>query len=346
MRKLRVLALMNETLVPPDTLEGYTDEEVLEWKTEFDVVHTLREMGHDTLALGVSDDLGVIRRALLKFKPHIVFNLLEEFHGVAIYDQNVVSYLELMRQPYTGCNPRGLMLAHDKALTKQLLGHHRIPTPKFAVFPRRRAIRRPKRLKYPLLVKSVNEEASLGISQASIVHNDARLKDRVRYVHESVNTDALVEEYIEGRELYVGVIGNQRLETFPVWELLFENLPDNVANIATRRVKWDEKYQKKLGVKTDKAKNLPAALENEITRLCKRTYKSLHMSGFARIDLRLGTDDKMYLLEANPNPNLSYGEDFAESAETIGISYEELLQRIMNLGLNYRAPWRETLRNQ
>ena len=136
MKRLRVLVLMHESLVPPASLEGYTEAEILEWKTEFDVVSTLREMGHEVLPLGVYDDLGDLRRATEDFKPHVWFNLLEEFHGVGVYDHHVVSYLELMKQQYTGCNPRGLLLAHDKPLAKKILSFHKISSPGFFVAPR------------------------------------------------------------------------------------------------------------------------------------------------------------------------------------------------------------------
>jgi D-alanine-D-alanine ligase len=132
-------------------------------------------MGHEAFPIGLYDDLGIIRKALEEKKPHIVFNLLEEFHGYAVYDQHVVSFLELMRQPYTGCNPRGLTLAHDKALSKKILAFHRIQVPSFAVFPVNRKVRRPKSLKFPILVKSLSEEGSACISQASLVNDDEKL---------------------------------------------------------------------------------------------------------------------------------------------------------------------------
>jgi D-alanine-D-alanine ligase len=342
-KKLRVLVLMHEDLVPPESLDGYTEKQIQEWKTEFDVVSTLREMGHDVRALGVWDDLGKIRKEVDEWQPHVCFNLLEEFHGVSVYDQHVVSYLELLRQPYTGCNPRGLMLAHDKALSKQILTYHRINTPKFVVYQQKRAVQPTKRLAYPLVVKSVSEEASLGISQASIVTNDEKLKDRVAFIHESVQSDALVEEYIEGRELYVGIVGNQRLQTFPIWELEFTKGGDKVPLIATAKVKWDYDYQQKLGVQTNAAKDLPDNVANAIVKQCLRTYRALFLTGYARIDLRLGEDGKAYVLEANPNPNLAYGEDFAESAEAAGVSYEALLQRLITLGRSYKAAWRTQL---
>ena len=339
MKKLRVLVLMDRDLVPPPSMEGFSDEEISEWKTEFDVLSSLKEMGHQVVPLGVADDPGVIRKTLLDLRPHVAFNLLEEFHGVAIYDQHVVAYLELMKQPYTGCNPRGLMLAHDKGLSKKILSYHRIATPKFALFPKGKVVKPLRRYAYPLLVKSVIEDASLGISRDSLVVSGDELKRRVGYVHEELGTDALVEEYIEGRELYVGVMGNQRLQTFPVWEMLFQKLPPGVPNIATRRVKWDAEYQKELGIVTEAADNLPAGADERISKLCKRVYRVLCLSGYARMDLRMTDDGRVYVLEANPNPNLSFGEDFAESAERVGISYDKLIQRILNLGTRYQPEW-------
>lgn len=340
MSKLRILVLMHEALVPPESLEGYSDQQMLAWKSEYDVMVTLRELGHRVQPVGVSNELAPMREALDAHRPHIVFNLLEEFHGVAIYDYYVVSYLELMRQHYTGCNPRGLMLSHDKAISKQILSYHRIPTPRFAIFPRGNKVKRPRRLQFPLVVKSVVEDASLGISQASVVHSDERLADRVQYVHEQLGSDAIAEEYIAGRELYVGVIGNQRLQTLPVWEMVFRKMPEHLPHIATARVKWDLAYQKKYGIITQAATDLEPAACERISKLCKRVYRALSLSGYARMDLRLAEDGRVYVLEANPNPNLSYGEDFAESAEQVGISYEALLRRIVNLGLRYQAPWK------
>lgn len=341
MRRCRVLVLMHEALVPPASIKGISAKEMAEWKTEYDVVAGLTNLGHDARPLGVSNDLGVLRDAIVDWQPHIHFNLLEEFHGVTLYDTHVVSYLELMQQSYTGCNPRGLMLSHDKALSKKILSYHRIAVPDFAVYPIGRVIKPLRRLKFPLLVKSATEEASLGISQASIVTSDEKLKDRVAFVHEQVGTDALVEEYIEGRELYVGVMGNLRLRTLPVWEMVFTKMADGLARIATAKVKWDHDYQARHGIMTCAAAELPDGVAERLPRLCKRIYRILGLSGYARLDFRLKDDGKVYLLEANPNPNLAYGEDFAESANAAGMGFEELLQRIVNLGLGYRANWKE-----
>jgi len=341
MKKLRVLALMDSDLVPPDSIEGYTDEQMLDWKSEYDVVTTLRELGHEVYKQGVHNDLGVLQSALLDWRPDITFNLLEEFHGVALYDQHIASYLELMKQPYTGCNPRGLMLAHDKVLSKQLLRFHRIPTPRFTVYKHGSSIRPPKRMRYPLFAKSTTEDASFGLSANSIVNSPEDLVHRVALCYEQLGTDVLVEEYIEGREFYVGVMGNRRLEVLPVWELLMTKLPAGAPNIATAEVKWDYAHQAKIGVATQAATDLSASLQTKINRTAKRVFRALYMSGYARIDLRMNRDGQVFVLEANPNPNLSYGEDLAESADAAGIHYEALIQRILQLGLRYHAGWRK-----
>jgi D-alanine-D-alanine ligase len=332
--KRRVMVLMHHYLVPPDDVSGH-DLMTVSWKTEHDVTTTLRDMGHDLRIVGVKDDLTVIRRAVEEWKPHIAFNMMEHFHELGAFDHNVVSYLELLRVPYTGCNPRGLMLARDKALSKTLLSYHRVPVPEFAVVRVGRQVRRPKRMSFPLIVKSLTQEASIGISQASVVHDDKELAERVRFIHASIGTDAIMERYVEGRELYVGIIGNQRLQVLPVWELRFAKMPDDAYHIATERVKWSFKYQQKHGIKQGQAK-LPDETAARAQHLARRVYRTLDLSGYARIDFRMDESGKLFVLEANPNPQLSYGEEFAESAEKAGLSYEAVLQRIINAGLQWR----------
>jgi D-alanine-D-alanine ligase len=335
MKKLRVLVLMHDYLVPPDEVSGI-DLATVDWKTEHDVTSTLRALDHDVHALGVKDDLGGIRQAANDFKPHIAFNLLEAFHEVGTFDQNVVSYLELLRVPYTGCNPRGLILARDKALSKKLFAYHRIPVPDFAVFRRGRAAKRPKRLEFPLIVKSLTQEASIGISQASVVSDEDKLRERVEFIHTSVGTDAIVERYIDGRELYVGVMGNERLHVFPVWELRFTKMPEDQKRIATERVKWSRRYQEKHGIESGEANDLPESLGQEIQHLAKRVYRALELSGYARVDFRVDEQGRAYVLEANPNPQIAHKEDFADSAERAGVPYPELIQRILNVGLRWQ----------
>jgi D-alanine-D-alanine ligase len=331
MKTQRVLMLVHADLVPPDDLSTLTDEAREPMKTEVDVYRALVASGHEVLKVGIRDELSGIRRALRDFQPTVAFNLLEEFDGEAVFDQHVVSYLEMIRLPYTGCNPRGLVLARDKALAKKILHYHRLAAPDFMVVPMNRKLKRPMRLEFPLIVKSLVEEASLGISQASIVDNDAKLQERVDFIHERLKTDALVESFIEGRELYVSVLGNHRLNVLPVWELVFGDMPENSSLIATRKAKWDRAYQSRHRITSRRASHLD---EERVARVSKRIYRALGLSGYARLDFRQTKDGTLYFLEANPNPQIAEDEDFADSAKAAGMSYDRLLDKILALGLN------------
>lgn len=313
--------------VKPEEVEGAP------WRMEHDVISTLRASGHEVLVQPVGGELNPIRRAVREMRPHLSFNLLERFADVPHWDQNVVAYLELQKMKYTGCNARGLLLGRDKALTKKLLSFHRIRVPEFALVARGRKFKRPKRLVFPLIVKPLPLDASIGISQASVVESEEKLGERIRFVHESVGTDALVESYVEGRELYVGVLGNRRLTALPIWELHLGGLPEASRRIATERLKSSLDYQRKHGVASGPALDLPDALVTRIRALCKRVYSILYMNGYARIDLRLTEDGQVYVLEANPNPQLARGEDLADSAAAAAIDYGALLDRIVRLGL-------------
>jgi len=332
-RKLRVVVLMHPSTVPPENLDGYSERELYEFKTEYDVLTTLRKLGHEVKALGVADELGPIRSLVEEWKPDIVFNLLEEFLGRQDFDYHVVSFLELMQVAYTGCHPRGLMLARDKALSKKLLAYHHLVVPKFAVYPRGRRIHRPKGLEFPLIVKSLVHEASLGISQASIVDSDEKLRERVAFIHQRNGADAIAEQYIDGRELYVGIIGNRRVAVLPVWELLFENLPPGAVPIATAHVKHNPDYQRRRGIYQQRAEDLPDAIREHIIRTTRRIARILDLDGYNRIDYRLSADGKLYFLEANPNPEIAQSEEFASAAEETGLSYEQLIEKIVRLGL-------------
>jgi D-alanine-D-alanine ligase len=329
MKKLRVLVLVHPDLVPPESSKGYSEREINVWKTEYDVVSTLCKAGHEVRPLGVQHELKPIREEIEAWKPDLVFNLMEEFHGETVYDQNVVSYLELLRIPYTGCNPRGLMLARGKDLSKKLVHYHRIPVPAFAVFPMQRKIHRPKRLAFPLIVKSLSEDASEGIARASLVDSDEKLAERVAFIHAKLSTPALVEQYIEGREIYVGVLGNDRLRVLPVWELDF----GSAAPIATEKVKHDREYQERHKIEHGPAKDLSPELRARIAKMAKRIYRTLELDGYARIDFRLSTDNIPYFLEANPNPEIAQSEEFAHAAAHDKIKYRDLLNRIVALGM-------------
>jgi D-alanine-D-alanine ligase len=331
MKKHRVLVLVHQQLVPKAVPAAEVDPA---WRMEWDVVNALRRRGHTVHVIGVHDDLSPIRQSIDDFEPTICFNLVEAFDDIGVFDQNVVSYLELLKIPYTGCNPRGLTLSRDKALARKLLAYHRIPSPDFAVVPLGRRAVLPKRLGYPLIVKSLTYESSTGISQASVVASEDQLRERVQFIHDAILTPAIVEQYVDGRELYVGVLGNHRLRVFPVWEMSFSKMSSDSWRIATERVKWNVEYQKKHGIDTAEAK-LPEGVDRRIQHLAKRTYRALELSGYGRIDFRMDAEGKAYVIEANPNPQLAKAEDFALSAARANVSYSRLLERIMALGMQW-----------
>ena len=336
-RRLRVVLLVHPSMVPPESREGFSEQEAYEWKTEYDVLTTLEKLGHEVRVVAVANELTPIRETIEEWKPDVVFNLLEEFLGRQEFDHHVVSFLELMQVPYTGCHPRGLILARDKALSKKLLAYHHLTVPRFTVFPRRRRVVRPKGLEFPLIVKSLVHEASLGISQASIVDSDEKLRERVSFIHERHASDAIVEQYIDGRELYVGMIGNARLNVLPVWELVFENLPPGAVPIATAHVKHNPDYQERRGIYQQHAEDLPSGLRDEVIRTTRRIGRILDLDGYCRVDYRLSRDGKLYFLEANPNPDIAKSEEFASAAEEAGMTYPELIEKIVRLGLQRAA---------
>ena len=207
--------------------------------------------------------------------------------------------------------------------------------PAFAVFPMRRKIKRPPRLALPLIVKSLSEDGSRGISQASIVDTDEKLAERVTFVHERVGTAAIAEQFVEGRELYVSVLGNNRLKALPVWELKFGNMGGQSArHIATEKAKHDTDYQEKVGIVDGPAKDLAPELQDRIQRTAKRIYRTLGLDGYARIDFRLATDGTPYFIEANPNPEIAKSQEFALAAKHDGLDYTEVLHRILALGIS------------
>ena len=335
MKKLRVMMLVHWDLVPPDDLLDDGDPRMEKYQTEVDVRNALLALGHEVEIVPVESDITPIRQTVEQWQPHIAFNLLEDFAGYSALDYYVVSYLDMLKVPYTGCNPRGLLLARDKALSKKILSYHRIKVPKFAVFPRAKPIKKSvlSHLPYPMIVKSLIEQGSVGIAKASYVTNEQELVHRVEQLFEMLDGDVIAEQFIEGRELYVTVIGNQRLEVLPIRELIFGKMHEDTPRMATYKVKWDADYRERWGIDYDYVRPLPLGMPEHIVRLCKRIYRNLDLSGYARMDLRLTDEGQLFLLEANPNPAISEIEEVAYSAEKAGYRYEQFIQKIINLGL-------------
>jgi D-alanine-D-alanine ligase len=331
--KLKVLALFDA--VAPTTIDQDLGPELKtdDWKTEAGVLAALHDLGHETQHLAIFDDLDLVRQKLQAFTPDVIFNLADQFRNNRAFDQHIVSFLAMTGIPFTGCGASGLTLCKHKGIAKKILSYHRIHTADFVIIPRGRRPARPKRLRFPILVKPLKEEASYGIAQASFVETDAQFQERVTFVHEKFDNDAIAEEYIAGRELYVSLMGNRRLQVFPIRELVFREVPPDEPKIATYNAKWDEAYRKRWGLENRFAEGLDPAVVRNIETVCKRIYHLLTIDGYARLDLRLTANNEVYFIEANPNPILAPDEDFAQSAMQTGLAYPQLIDRIARLGM-------------
>lgn len=331
----RVMVLLHDHLLPPDDPAKIPTDTLLPYQAELDVLNTLRASGHEVTVLPLSSDLAAIEKAVAEHKPQVAFNLIEAFRNYRSYDQHVVAFLECLGVRYTGCNPRGMTVARDKALTKKILAYHRIHVPTFHVFEWGRKLVIPRKIEFPLVVKSATDDGSVGITQSSVVRSEVELRDRVAAIHDLSRTDAIAEQFIEGRELYLGVMGNRVATTFPVWELDLSRLPEGSPRIVTERMKRSLAYQKKYNIDSGPAQ-LSDADQRRIQALGRRIYHTLGLSGFARLDLRMTAEGGVYLIEANPNPQIAKDEDFAKSAAATGLTYPALLDKLLTLGISYR----------
>jgi D-alanine-D-alanine ligase len=335
--KSRILVLVHADFVPPDDLHVEDEKLRREMRTEIDVGRALRALGYETEYIGLDEEFLPLRKKVKTFKPHLVFNLLEEFRGKATYDFNVVAYLELLRVPYTGCNARGLILGRDKALSKKIVSYHDVRAPAFEVFRRGRRVTLKKPMAGPMVVKSLIEDASMGMSEASLVHSEEKLVERIAFMHDKIQTHAIAEEYVEGREIYVTVLGHNQLKTLPPWELVLDQLRPGAPRIATHRVKWDTKFQQKYNVVIQEVTDLSPSTRKKLDQVSRRVYKALNMSGYARMDYRLRDDGQLFFLEANPNPDICAESEAAGAAESAGMSYLDLINRIVQLGRSSRT---------
>ncbi len=330
-RKLNITALVDESSIPADDPEFTGSPDVP--TTEHHVIETLRLLGHEVSVCPVVENVGTLVETLRDQEPDLVFNLTEQFGGDRRYDKNIAALLEILGIPFTGTGAMGLMLCRDKRLCKQLLSLHRIRVPDFLSFPLNRAVRVPKGVRYPLVVKPAFEDSSEGISNASLVANEGALRERTKFVHERWEQPVIAEEYIKGRELYVSILGNRRLTVFPVRECFFNYDGDDGPALATYRVKWNRQYREKWNITFGFAE-LDLQTTKNIERTCRKVYRVLQIRDYGRIDLRLRPDGKLVILEANPNPDIAYGEEVAEAAEKAGLSYENLIDRILKLALS------------
>ncbi|HEU5260717.1 MAG TPA: hypothetical protein VFU41_04730 [Gemmatimonadales bacterium] len=301
-------------------------------EAEYDVARALVARGHDVLMVGVGEELAPMLERLAKFQPKLVFNGCEAFRGHARHEYGLAAVLEMHGYRYTGSSPTALLLARNKSLTKKVLAFHGIRVSAFAEFHPGEKPVRPSELRFPLIVKPLLEDASVGIAQASVVEDDEGLVQRVTFIHEKFRQAAIVEELIEGRELYVGLLGNERLQVLPIIEMMFGEADDSEHRIATYKAKWDEDYRKRKKIKNVFAKGLSEDVTAKIADICTTAFHALWLQDYGRVDLRL-THDEVYVLEVNPNPFIAYEHEMANAAEKAGMSYEDFIQRIVDEAL-------------
>jgi len=329
---LKVLLLFDSPYAKPrgyDYKEEFQDTE--SWYTEKDVYEALLANGYQVSLLGLFDDISLLLEEIKENKPDVVFNLAEVFNQKSHLDKNVASLLEMMDIPYTGGSPGSLFICNDKGLSKKILRFHRVRVPRFYTFYRGRKVWLPKVIKLPLVVKPLCEEASRGISQASVVDNEDAFLERVKFIHENMQMDAIAEEYIDGRELYTTVLGNKRIQVLPPREIKFGQFPEDEPRIATYKAKWDDKYRDKWGIKSVFAGKLADGMDKRIEDTCKRAYRALNMDSYARFDIRITSGGVVYVIEPNANPCIAKIDEVAQAAEKVDISYNQLIKKIILL---------------
>ena len=311
--------------------------EVAAWKhnepeMEYQIADALRMKGHDVMLVGVRNDLQYLVRCLDEIRPDLVFNGVESFHGNAGLEYMIPGVLEAEGYRYTGCPPLALLVSRNKAMSKKILAYHGIRVPAFITCRPGETLTVPEGLRFPLIVKPLQSDASAGIAQASVVQDVAALADRIAMMHDRFDQPAIAEEFVDGRELYVSLIGNgEDLDILPITEMVFDKRRTRVEErIATQNAKWDEDYRARKGIRNVFARPLARATRARIDDICRTAFRALWLRDYARLVVRLAADGEVWVLEANANPFISYGHDMANAAEKAGMDYYEFIQRLVD----------------
>jgi D-alanine-D-alanine ligase len=297
------------------------------------VARTLRSLGHRVSVLGAHGDVKRLIAGLSRRRPDLVFNLMEMFADNVFGDIPVTGLLDLIGVKYTGSGPGELYLSQDKGLTKKLLAFDGILYPRFAVFSKQQgSFETGGNLRMPLFVKPLRSDSSLGIGGKSLVHDAVALMERVTAIRKELDDSALAEEYIEGREFYVGVLGNGQPKALPPIEVDFTGFPEGVPKVLDSKAKWDEGSQEYKGTKSVLA-NLPDELRARLQKVAVDAFRALRVRDYGRVDLRLTDTGDIYVLEVNASCYLERSSEFAMSAAAAGLDYPRLIERIVNLTL-------------
>ncbi len=302
-------------------------------EAEYEVADALMRGGHDVRLVGIEQDVRPLLDELEAFGPDLVFNCVEAFRGHAAHDHLIPALLDAHGYRYTGSPPYSLLLTRNKAGSKAVLSHYGVPVPRFVTYRLTEGVEGEPPVPFPLIVKPLAEDASSGIAQASIVRDVDQLAERVGFVHDNFHQTAIAEEFVDGRELYVGIVGNgEDLEILPIVEMVFDKRKARRAEdrIATKLAKWDVPYRDRKGIRNVFARPISRRTRKRIAQMCRTAFRVLWLRDYARLDVRLTADDEIRLIEANANPFISFGHDMANAAEKAGMTYEQFIQRIVD----------------
>jgi D-alanine-D-alanine ligase len=296
-----------------------------------EIFDALGKLGHEPSYL-VLDGRDQSLLAVARSNADLIFNLTESYAGDDTKDMNLAAYLELIDMPYTGADPHALYLAQDKSLAKKVFHFHKIRTPFFAVSYRGR-LDHSHDIEFPLIVKPLSEDGSIGIDASSVVESVKELMEKIHYIHEQFDSPALIEEYIEGREIYAAILGEEKPEALPLVELDLSKLPEGTPKIASTDVKWEKDSDAYRKTRSHVVEDLDEKTIEKIQEKAVAAYQALKLRDYGRIDMRLTEKGEIYVLEANPNPWLSSGAEFAMAARKSGRTYTDLMRDIVDLAM-------------
>jgi D-alanine-D-alanine ligase len=308
-------------------------ENVATLREEIDaIVKALEDAGYESRAVNIEDDFGRLYRCLTSPRPDVVFNLVEFFNGEALQEDRVAALYDLLRVPYTGSPPMTLAVCQRKGLAKRILRAFQVRTPRYKL-AKERPLPKLTGLRYPLIVKPAWEDASIGVDNLSVVNDRAQLESRVERILDRHNQPALIEEYIEGRELGVSVIGNENPRVLPVEELDFSGLPPGQPRIISYESKWNPLHAAFHMGKLVCPARLSRSIRQKVNKVALQVYQALGCRDYARIDMRLDRQNRLFVLEVNPNPDLTEGVGFIASAKAADISFSGAVRMIVEEAL-------------
>jgi D-alanine-D-alanine ligase len=318
-------------LPPPRTRKRKTKRARRPKLDREEIFEALGKLGHEPSYL-VVDGRDASLLAVARCNADLIFNLTESYAGDDTKDMHLAAYLELLDKPYTGADPHGLYLAQDKSLAKKVFAFHRIRTPYFAVSYKGR-LGHAHDIEFPLIVKPLSEDGSIGIDASSVVESVKELMEKIHYIHAEFDSPALIEEYIEGREIYAAILGETTPEALPLVELDLSKLPNGTPKIASGDVKWEKDSEVYRRARARVVDDLDEKLVEKIQERALAAYRALKLRDYGRVDLRLTDKGEIFVLEANPNPWLSSGAEFAMAARASGRTYNDMMRDIVDLAM-------------